>query len=321
MSEFLALKKLMHSLQGKKSIIVNIDVFLMIFFNISGRKYSNVVLKGFYLEPEMQLVFKALQNCIVELDLHFVVSIENFSFPVLSKLKTLRISETYCETFVLNILRTSNTLIKVIFEKENYRESFFALIREFFLGDNQIKELKMYVHVANRILGQTIGQSLQLESFKLCIDKLSATLTNINDFLATQTTLKNLDLCVIEDSTLKIITESLINLEYLKLHCIDSLNLDSFTRYSHLNPSVVDLKLESFTTKSILMFLKLFPNLKVLRISWATDRELLLVFKTAKKLEKIYVKQRMELSLKLYNEMKEAEEDINRNIQFLKDKS
>jgi hypothetical protein len=287
------------------------------FSPISERDYRNVVFQNVYLAPKMREFLDVYKNCIVELHIFDISPFQGNSSQTLPNLETLKIFNENSINFALDLCYTSPKLRKIILPTELFSPQFVQGISDFFRSDNAIKELKLgHLMAADIFLGYSDFR-LQLES--LSTHHNQKIYANFDSFLATQVgTLKKLELHVIDESTLKIITESMNILECLSLNCIDNVHSNTFINYANENTSVIELKLKSFHMETMKLFLNLFPNLKTLRIKWATEWELKVILRHGKNLEKIFFDANHEESQISYNKLKARDQGIKQNIQFLR---
>jgi hypothetical protein len=254
---------------------------------------------------------------IFELHIFDISHFHGNSSQHLPNLETLKILNENSINFALDLFYTSPKLRKIILPTELFSSNFVQGISDFFRGDNAIKELELgHLMAADIFLGYSDFR-LKLES--LSTNHSQKVYANFDRFLATQAgTLRKLELHAIDDSTLKLIIESMNILECLNLNCIQNVQYNTFINYANENPSVYELKLKSFSMETMKLFLNLFPNLKTLKIKWATEWELKVILRHGKNLEKIYFDANHEESQISYNKLKARDEEINQNIQLLK---
>jgi hypothetical protein len=136
-------------------------------------------------------------------------------------------------------------------------------------------------------------------------------------FLSTQAaTLKIFNASDMNEVILATIVQKLTSLTSLILNRIDFLP-NFFINFKHRNLSLVELSLQTFSIPKIQILLKVFPNLKVIKLLWATTRELQVMVKEGKRLEKIFMKSETGNCQQFYDDLKMTEEDINRNIELV----
>jgi hypothetical protein len=210
----------------------------------------------------------------------------------LPKLESLTITHDTSYSLAIHLLRTTKKLKKLVFLPEVLlRREFCVEIIDIFKSDNnEIKQLELGKHMSQYLFFSDISQHLKLKLTSLKIKQFHHYFeTNVENFLLTQSkSLEHLDFDFVTASVLKIIIEKMVALKSLKLETFYLPLLRSFNDYKHQNPLIVDLNLCAFSIPIIKLLLKIMPNVKVLRLMWATDKELKKIIMSGKNLEKIY---------------------------------
>lgn len=257
-----------------------------------------------------------MKDSIVDLELgQFLTQMPIWGSFLLPNLVSLTVAHRSSHALAVHLLRTSPKLEKLVVQPEMNLLSSVRDILEVFTENNKIKELEMgqsmILYCSARYSSEI---KLKLEAFKSTKEPILFFHADLSVFLSTQAeTLKKLELFYINDATLKTIVEEMSNLKTLSL---DVLAFDDHD-YNRQNPSVTELCLQKFSIPAIKLLLKVFPNLKTLKLFWATTRELHAIVKEGKGLEKIYMVHECENSGEFYANLKKNEEEINKNIKFI----
>lgn len=239
------------------------------------------------------------------------------------KLKTLIISHGKCKNLVTHLLRTSKKIERLV-EKEKVEDipgKFGRELVDFFQLENEaLKHLEvrenLFIYLDERDISGAV--KIKLESLRFDDYITWDPMVNLKKFVSSQAgSLKSLSLSSYFHHLMKTIIEDLSALEDLTIDDVQDFDPAQIPQYIRPNISIKELKMKSFTIPFLIFLLVAMPNVKIMRLSWATNTELKVIATTGRHLEKVYLTHDRDSSEAFYNFLKLQNEEINRNIQFI----
>lgn len=281
----------------------------------SERSYININFESRSALNHLEkcMMFEKFAKSLIDLKLGEICekdAIEDLSFPLL---QSLTISHENSKTSVLKILNTNQKVKKVVEDSKLAISQKYAMdVAGVLKRENKIEHLELGRYLSHFLLDNDILADNKLKLKTLKIDKFRSC-TNIVKFLKTQaTTLKGLTAKVIDENLLKFLVEEMNELETLEIFAI--YDFDSSKIFNKTSSSIKNLKIGSFSLKSLKQLLCHLPDLKSLTLQSATNEDIKMIAVEAQNLENLFfgeIRVSAEIfyrSLKLKN--------VNRKIKF-----
>lgn len=292
----------------------------------SDRKYFKMIFDTRYPQTYLDSCQVLIKNkeSLVELTVGKILFSDQdiWDAYIFHKLESLTIRHGECQKLVMHLLRTSKKIKSLVLKDQvqYFSRRFGYDILDFFQLENYaLKHLELNYQFLACLYGRDISSlfKIKLESLRINFGSWNS-MEIFKKFLSSQAgSLKSLTLSVFFHHLMKTIIEDLTVLENLTIYDERHFDPTDIPQYTRPNLSIKEITLRSFTIPLLKFLLVVMPNLKVMRLSWATNMELKVIVETGLRLEKIYLTHNRDSSEAFYNFIKEQNVEMNRNVQFI----